>query len=186
MAETQAQHEEISDDQLDRIERGEEHPPKPDFMTQEAYELLLASRKPEIVRAYSTSQVDHYRAQQAEGNIEEQGAPALLLTTIGRKSGNEITAPVTFMQHGDTYIIVASFFGFRSDPHWARNLDKNPQAWIEVNARRIPVTAQKATPEERSALWPKLSEYFPPWGYFQKYCRREFPVYLLTERDGEH
>lgn len=183
MTKMQAQHDEISDELLDRIERGEEHPPKPDFMTQEAYELLLASRKPEIVRAYATSQVDYYRSQQAEGNVEEQGAPALLLTTIGRKTGNQITTPVTFTRHGDGYVVVGSFFGFGSDPHWARNLDNNPEAWVEVDAKKIPVTARKLTGQERAELWPTLSQFFPPWGYFQKYCRREFPVFSLTPRE---
>lgn len=183
MADMQTHTADIPDDVLDRIERGEEHPPKPDFMTQEAYDLLIMSRKPEIVRMYSTSQIDHYRAQQAEGNIEEQGAPALILTTIGRKSGKEIAAPVTFMQEGDNYYVVASFFGFKQDPHWAKNLDQNPDAWIEADAKKIPVAARKLTGEERAEVWPRLSEHFPPWGYFQKYCRREFPVYVLTPRE---
>jgi hypothetical protein len=29
-------------------------------------------------------------------------------------------------------------------------------------------------------VWPRLVEYFPLWGHFQKYCDREFMVFRLS------
>ena len=36
------------------------------------------------------------------------GAPVLLLTTIGRKSGQRRTAPLLYLQDGERYVVVAS------------------------------------------------------------------------------
>ena len=38
--------------------------------------------------------------------------------------------------------------------------------------------------DDRAAVWPALTEFFPLWGHFQSYCDREFMVFELTRKEG--
>jgi deazaflavin-dependent oxidoreductase (nitroreductase family) len=161
------------------------HIPKPDFMDDAAWEMLMKTRSPEIIRLGSRAHVKTYLERGGEGDIfYTQGAPTLLLTTTGRKSGEDQVSPVNFMQHGDDLVVVGSIAGLERHPHWALNLDAKPEGWVQVRARRWPVNARKLVGEERQKLWPSLIEYFPLWGHFQKYSDREFFVFVLSAKPG--
>ena len=161
----------------------EQQIPKPDFMEDEAWEALMSGRKHESIRDSSRAHVKLYlETGGGEGTYTTQGGPTLLLGTTGRKTGNEVISPVNFMPDGDDVIVVGSEAGLPNDPHWARNLDKNPQAWVQMKDRRWDVTARKVAGEERAELWPRLTSFFRLWGHFQKYCDREFPVFVLSRR----
>jgi deazaflavin-dependent oxidoreductase (nitroreductase family) len=157
-----------------------QEPPKPDFMTEEAWGALMAARRPEIIRAGGHAQVLRYLETNGEGADATQGGPTLLLTTIGRKSGKEVITPVNYMEHGDSVIVVGSIAGLSMHPHWVLNLEKNPRGWVQIRDRKWAATARKVVGEERSALWPALTAHFPLWGHFQKYCDREFGVFILS------
>ena len=157
--------------------------PKPDFMDEEQWDLLMKTRSPEIIRVGSRAHVQQYLANDGEGDTYiTQGGPTLLLGTTGRKSGAEHISPANFMPDGDDVIVVGSIAGLERHPHWALNLERNPEAWVQVKARRWPVTARKVVGEERKALWPRLVEFFPLWGHFQQYSDREFHVFVLSPR----
>ena len=53
-------------------------------------------------------------------------APALLLTTTGRKSGDKFIFPLFYGTDGDSYIIVASKGGAPEHPGWYRNHPRQP------------------------------------------------------------
>lgn len=171
---------EVSEELLDRIEAGEEHPPKPDFMTEDEWERLRMTRNRDIIRMAGTTHADSYRSSSGKGMDTTQGGPVVVLTTKGRKTGNDVVTCVNYMQDGDDLIVVGSFSGFKDDPHWVRNLEKDPHAEVQVYDRAWPVVARRLRGEERAQLWPALVEYFPLWGHFQKYCRREFAVFVLS------
>lgn len=172
--------EEISEELLDRIEAGEEHPPKPDFLNEEEWQNVIAGRNPMIIRMAGTGHADAYRATAGEGLDETQGAPVIVLTTVGRKTGNDVATCVNYMVDGDDLIVVGSFAGFRDSPHWVLNLEQTPTATVEMRDRTWAVAARLITGDERRELWPQLIDYFPLWGHFQKYCRREFKVFVLS------
>jgi len=159
--------------------------PKPDFMGQEEWDLLVKTRSPEIIRFGSRAHVQQYLENDGEGDtFYTQGGPTLLLATTGRKSGKEHVSPVNFMEDGDDVIVVGSIAGLERHPNWALNLDAKPEAWVQVKARRWDVTARKVEGQERAELWPRLTEFFPLWGHFQKYSDREFFVFILSPKQG--
>jgi F420H(2)-dependent quinone reductase len=105
----------------------------------------------------------------------------LLLTTIGRKSGEKRTNPVNCVPDGDNYYVVASLAGFDALPNWYLNLAKNPRVWIQPKDKKIPATARTLTREEKARLWPWLLKNGQPlWAYFQMFTEREFPVVYIT------
>src|SRR5512140_3697779 len=64
------------------------------------------------------------------------GAPILLLTTIGRKSGRPQTAPLLYLKEGDAYVVVASKGGMADHPLWFKNLEANPLVEVEVGSEK--------------------------------------------------
>jgi len=157
--------------------------PKPDFMGQEEWDLLMKTRSPEIIRLGSRAHVQMYLKENGEGDtFITQGGPTLLLATTGRKSGDEHISPANFMEDGEDVFVVGSIAGLERHPHWALNLEAKSEGWIQVKARRWNVTARKLEGEERAERWPALTEFFPLWGHFQKYSDREFMVFVLSPK----
>ena len=66
------------------------------------------------------------------GQIWKEGSTVLLLTTIGRRSGEPGTTPLIYAEDGDRYVIVASQGGAPEHPGWYRNLVKNPEVELQV------------------------------------------------------
>jgi deazaflavin-dependent oxidoreductase (nitroreductase family) len=110
------------------------------------------------------------------------GAPVLLLTTIGRKSGRPQTAPLLYLRDGDAYVVVGSKGGMPHHPLWFKNLEANPQVEIEVGPRRMAMTARRATEAEKAVLWPRLVAMYPSYADYQARTTRQIPVIILTPR----
>jgi deazaflavin-dependent oxidoreductase (nitroreductase family) len=80
-------------------------------------------------------------------------APVLLLTTTGRKSGQQRTAPVVYLADGENVVVINTNAGNAKVPAWSLNLKANPDAVVEVGRKRYPVRARIAEGEERERLW---------------------------------
>ncbi|MGH3250034.1 MAG: nitroreductase family deazaflavin-dependent oxidoreductase [Trebonia sp.] len=125
------------------------------------------------------------RYQETGGDVGYwwNGVPTLLLTTIGRKSGQPRTRALIFGQDGDDYLVVASMGGAPRHPHWYHNLAASPEADIQVRARRLPVTARTARyPGERARLWQTMAGIWPNYDAYQARTDREIPVVVLSPR----
>jgi deazaflavin-dependent oxidoreductase (nitroreductase family) len=108
-----------------------------------------------------------------------RGAPCLLLTVTGRKSGQPRTAPLMYGRDGDDYVIVASKGGMPKPPVWWLNLKNNPTAEIEVGSERHRVTAEEIEGEERERLWKLMTGIYPSYDSYQKKTSRVIPVVKL-------
>jgi proline iminopeptidase len=110
----------------------------------------------------------------------ELTVPSLLLTTAGRKSGERYIFPLFYGDTGDGgYIVVASKGGAPQHPGWYRNLVANPQVEVQVGTAKMTARARTAAGEERSRLWQKALEFWPPYADYQKKTEREIPVVVL-------
>lgn len=106
--------------------------------------------------------------------------PVLLLTTIGRKSGQPRTWPLNYYPDGASVVVVATNRGRPSYPQWHLNLRANPRATIQRGAKKIAVTARVATPEETNRLWPILTRLEPLYLQYRTMTDRDFPLIYLT------
>lgn len=113
------------------------------------------------------------------GSAFPWGIPVLLLTTIGRKSGQPRTLPLIFIEEGDHIIIVASKGGLPSEPLWYKNLVANPECDVQIKRRKFKAKARTASPEEREALWPKLVAHYPDFASYASWTDRIIPVVIL-------
>ena len=108
-----------------------------------------------------------------------KGAPVLLLTTTGRKSGKPRTMPLLYLREGDALVVVASEGGAERNPAWFLNLQASPAVEVEIGRKKEQRRARKATDEERARLWPRLVEMYPPYESYQQKTARRIPVLLL-------
>ena len=82
------------------------------------------------------------------------GAPVMLLTVAGRKSGEPHTTAVSYFEHEGGYVVVGSAGGTPEDPQWFRNLRKAAAASIEVGpSPRRSVGVHILRGEERDRVW---------------------------------
>jgi deazaflavin-dependent oxidoreductase (nitroreductase family) len=124
--------------------------------------------------------VRRYRETDGAVGYEWNGAPTLLLTTTGRRSGEPRTAPLIFGRDGDDYLVVASVGGMPNHPAWYHNLQADPSASIQVRAEHLAVTARTATPDEKPRLWAIVNEVWPNYDVYQSRTERVIPVVVLT------
>ena len=107
------------------------------------------------------------------------GVPTLLLTTMGRKTGQPYTTPLIYGQDGDRYLLVASRGGAPTNPGWYRNLVIQPDVEIQVIADRFSVRARTATPEEKGPLWELMAKIWPNYDEYKTKTTREIPLVIL-------
>jgi deazaflavin-dependent oxidoreductase (nitroreductase family) len=133
---------------------------------------------------FGAEHVRVYRETGGERGYHWRGTTILLLTTRGRKSGEERTTPLIHRTDGERWVIVASKGGTPENPSWYENLLADPQATIQVKDETIGVVASTAEGEERSRLWSLMTEVWPAYDDYQTKTDREIPVVVLTRRDA--
>ena len=106
-------------------------------------------------------------------------APALLLTTTGRKSGDKFILPLFYGADGDSYFVIASKGGAPQHPGWYRNILANADVEVQVGTKKLKARARTATGDERIRLWKKALEFWPPYADYQLKTDREIPVVVL-------
>ncbi|HME73736.1 MAG TPA: nitroreductase family deazaflavin-dependent oxidoreductase [Myxococcota bacterium] len=134
-----------------------------------------------VIRVMSTLNVLVFRLSKGRlGGRFRGGAPVLLLTTIGRKSGERRTAPVLYLADGDRFVVVASKGGFSTHPLWYKNLESNPNVEVELGGARQTMAAKRASDAEKRVLWPKLVAMYRDFDDYQARTKREIPVVILS------
>jgi deazaflavin-dependent oxidoreductase (nitroreductase family) len=147
-------------------------------------EAKLAANMPEWQVQHANRYLESGGTEGATYTVDVPGrgkitAPALLLTTTGRKSGKKFIFPLFYGTDGDSYIIVASKGGAPEHPQWYRNLVANPEVEVQVGTRKLKARARTAMVEERARLWKKAVEFWPPYADYALKTEREIPVVVL-------
>ena len=83
------------------------------------------------------------------------GVPSLLLTSVGRRSGQARTAALIYAKDGDSYVVTASNSGADAPPGWLFNVKADPSVDVRVGRRRFAALADVVGPEDPryGALW---------------------------------
>ena len=108
--------------------------------------------------------------------------PVLLLTTTGRKSGQQRTAPVLYLADGKSYVVINTNAGNEKTPAWSLNLRAEPEAEVEVKGKRAKVRSRLAEGEERADLWRRHMEQYSGWDFYESQLDREVGVFVLEPR----
>jgi deazaflavin-dependent oxidoreductase (nitroreductase family) len=126
----------------------------------------------------------------AAGRIRRSGRMmgfnALILTTVGAKSGTERTNPVGWFPGKDnSWLIVASANGATRNPAWYHNIAAHPgKVRIEVEGQTIPVTAEQLHGTDRDQAWQQITTSAPRFAQYQQKTDRQLPIIRLVRQSS--
>lgn len=118
-----------------------------------------------IGRAFSPLQRRVYRMTGGRVSLTG-GAPVLLLTTTGRRTGLARTVPLLYLRDGDRLVVCNVNPGFERPNPWTLNLRAQARAQVQVGREKFGVTAHEATAGEIERYWPRLTEIWPAYQTF--------------------
>ena len=124
-----------------------------------------------------------FDAPDGSGWPTQRGAPLLLLTTKGAKSGLWRRTVLIYGEDAGRFLIVASKGGHPKPPGWYVNLCENPEVYLQVEDRKFRAMASTATPDEKPKLWDEMVAIWPDYANYQEKTDRDIPVVILTPMD---
>lgn len=135
-----------------------------------------------VARGFLGTAVWLYRRSGGKIGGRMAGAPVLLLTTSGRKSGRPWTVPLMYQADGDRWVIIASNGGRPRHPAWWLNLRARPDASVQIGRQVHPVTAVETAGEERARLWRRMADMYQGYDAYARKTSRKIPVVVLHKR----
>lgn len=129
--------------------------------------------------------IEEFRANGGRVGGPFEGAPLLLLTSVGAKSGALRTTPLMYLPDGERLVIFASKAGAPTNPAWYHNLLANPSATVDVGSDTFDVDVSVAAGEERERLFNRQAELMPQFADYAKKTTRQIPVVVLERAADE-
>ena len=123
--------------------------------------------------------IEEFRANEGKVTGPFSGAPLLLLTTTGAKSGVTRTTPLAYSADGDRLIIIASYAGGPRHPAWFLNLRANPEVTIELPNETFTTNVVITEGEERQRLFDQQAARMPNFAEYQAKTSRQIPVVVI-------
>ena len=133
---------------------------------------------------FGDEHVKQYEETDGEVGYLWNGAPCLVLTTTGRKSGKARKIPIIFGTDGDDVILIGSQGGAPTHPNWYHNLVADPHVKIQIRGDRFDAVAHPVEEgPERERLWKLMTDIWPSYDVYQTRTDRRIPV-VRFERTG--
>jgi deazaflavin-dependent oxidoreductase (nitroreductase family) len=132
-----------------------------------------------LARVFSRLQAQGFRRRR--GGRTQGGVDAILLHSIGARSGEPRSALLGFLPDGpDSWLIIASLAGAARNPAWLYNLAHNPRAAIEFgDGRRVEVAAETLEGADLEATWTRIARDAPEYANYLSKTDRPIPVLRL-------
>jgi deazaflavin-dependent oxidoreductase (nitroreductase family) len=136
------------------------------------------------VKLFSRLHTAVFRASRGRLGTRLVNNDMLLLTTIGRTSGEKHTVPLLYLKDGDDLVVIASYGGRPDHPDWYRNLLANGSATAQVGAETRKVQSETLSSEERAEWWPHIVDAYADYATYQSRTKRLIPVVRLSPADA--
>jgi deazaflavin-dependent oxidoreductase (nitroreductase family) len=135
---------------------------------------------PNDFQGYNRAVIREFREHHGKVTGMFAGAPLVVLTTTGAKSGQPRETPVVHTQdeHGNV-VVIASKGGAPTHPDWFRNMQANPKVVVELPDEKYEARARVATGDERRRLYDAQAALMPTFNEYQQKTDREIPVVVL-------
>ena len=130
---------------------------------------------------FNRALIEEFRANAGTVTGAFAGAPLLLLTNTGAKTGRERTTPLVHTTDGDRVVIIASKAGAPAHPHWYLNVLAHPEVTVELPGDTFRATATALTEgPERDRLYNAQAALMPNFAEYETLTDRTIPVVVLT------
>jgi F420H(2)-dependent quinone reductase len=114
----------------------------------------------------------------------KRGWGSLRLTTIGRKSGEERSVIIGYLEDGPNLISIAMNGWDDGHPSWWLNLEAHPDSMVRLTDQpQRPVRARRAAGQERDRLWQRWVAVDPRLDGYASRRSTETPVIIFESRD---
>ena len=123
--------------------------------------------------------IDEFRANDGKVGGPFEGAPLLLLHTIGARTGVERVNPTMYRDLGGPLAVFASKAGAPDNPDWYHNLLANPDVSAEIGTETRRFRARITTGDERQRIWDEQKRDYPGFADYEAKTDREIPVVIL-------
>ena len=123
--------------------------------------------------------IDEFHANGGKVGGQFAGAPMIIVTHTGAKSGKTYTSPLVYSKDGDRYVIIASKAGAPKNPSWYHNLVAHPEVTVEIGTEKFKAKAHEAKGPERDRLFEAQAKMMPQFNEYQKKTARKIPVIVL-------
>jgi len=131
------------------------------------------------MKEFNRKIVEEFKANNGKVGGQFAGAPLLLLTTKGARSGRAYTTPLVYSRDGDRIVLIASYAGGPRNPDWYHNLVANPTPTIDLGSERFEAKATVTSGAERERLFDQQAAMMPVFNDYRKKTTREIPVVVL-------
>ena len=135
------------------------------------------------VNDWNAQIIKEFRENDGKVGGQFEGAPLVLLTTTGAKTGKVRTNPLVSLVDEDRVVIFASKAGAPTNPDWYHNIVANPRVPVEQGTERYEADATIVEGAERDRLFSTQKERFPGFADYEAGTDRVIPVVAL-ERAG--
>lgn len=98
------------------------------------------------------------RLTRGRRTFSNHAIPTLVLTTVGRKSGEPRVQPLCYLRDGDAFVVVGSNWGQDHHPAWTSNLLAQPSAKVMIDGEESKVEAKLVPDEEWGPLYRRFEE----------------------------
>ena len=132
-------------------------------------------------RDFNAKVIDEFRANDGVVGGDLEGAPLLLLTTKGAKTGHERITPLVYLADGDRYIVFASAAGSPNHPGWYHNVIADPDVTVEVGSDKFKTRAKVINKPESVELYERQVQLRPDFDVYRRVTTREIPVIALSQ-----
>lgn len=126
--------------------------------------------------------IEEFRANGGKVGGQFAGAPLLLLTTTGAKSGEPRTRPLAYLSDGGRIYVFAGNRGAPTNPSWYHNLIAHPDVTVELGTETFEARAIVMDSTEEDRLWSIQLQKMPTLAELREKITRKFPVVLLERK----
>ena len=133
---------------------------------------------------FNKRNIAEFRANHGRVGGPFEGAPLVVLHTVGARSGKPRTNIMWYLADDDRYLLFASNAGGDGNPAWYWNLKAKPDARIEVGDDIVDVQATELRGAERDDKYALQAERYPAFAEYQRKTSRTIPVIALTPTGG--
>jgi deazaflavin-dependent oxidoreductase (nitroreductase family) len=128
---------------------------------------------------WNTKIIEEFRANRGKVGGPFEGAPVLLLHTVGARTGLERVTPMMYLDLDGGRYVFASKAGADSHPDWYLNLVTHPAVTVEVGVENYVATATPVAGEDRNRIYTEQARRYPGFAEYQAKTSRVIPVVEL-------
>ena len=123
--------------------------------------------------------IEEFRANEGKVGGPFEGAPLLLLHTVGAKTGQQRVNPMMYQPVDGGYAVFASKKSAPIHPDWYHNVLAHPRVTAEIGTSTVELLARVAEGAERERIWAAQKAAYPGFADYERKTTRQIPVIIL-------